>query len=155
MSEPQEIKFTGPTMWSSYTLDKFIAPNSSRLTVCGAEEISPPNNSLGSFLLNSIFILNFPDRDKAYFINFIRRSEQAQREYINARDILTELVEKKNERPSLYFQTLYHFEQSIVLLYQALMLMHKHLKMIDPSVEDFFKKGDGSREERLNEMYND
>src|SRR5437764_11200105 len=112
MSEPQEIKVSGPIMWSNYTLDKFIAPNFSQLTVYGAEEISLPNNSLGSFLLNSIFIIKFPDRDKAYFINFIRRSEQAQREYINARDILIELVEKKNERPSLYFQALHYFEQS-------------------------------------------
>lgn len=149
-----KLEFSFP-VWTDFALDKYIAPELSQLTVCGADDLPEPSRALGAYLLNCIFQVNFKDHQRAFAINYIRRAEQAVREYKIGRVVLLELIDKKNEKPTLYYQCLHHFEQAIALFYQAIILAHKHVKTIGGPIQDVFEKGSGSREERLNIIYND
>lgn len=142
------------SVWTNHVLDKYVAHELSQLVECQAEEIEEPKNYMGSFILNSIFKIKFSDENRAFVINYIRRVDQAVREYRAGRDLLIKLIEEKNSKPSLYFRTLHCFEQSIALLYQAMQLTQKHGQSITKEKYNIFEKGDNSKEERLNSIYN-
>jgi len=65
------INLSGSARLSDYTLDIFIAPKLSKLTECNASDLSDLTDQwLDNFILNNIFKLNLPDKEKAYLLFF-------------------------------------------------------------------------------------
>src|SRR5450759_2707337 len=60
-------RFAGPL------LDKYVAPKLSELTTCNVPVIEEPPNYLGSFVLNSIFTMTYPDPLGRIILIFGRR----------------------------------------------------------------------------------
>ena len=60
-------RFAGPL------LDKYGAPKLSELTTCNVPVIEEPPNYLGSFVLNSIFTMTYPDPLGRIILIFGRR----------------------------------------------------------------------------------
>jgi len=120
------INLSGSARLSDYTLDIFIAPKLSKLTECNAPDLSDLTDQwLNNFILNNIFNLNLPDKEKAYLLNFLRRVEAAFYEYNKARNALTEYITTDRNRILPIFHALNHFETLFAQLHQAYELYEK------------------------------
>jgi len=143
------INLSGSVRPSDYTLDIFIAPKLSKLTECNAPDLSDLTDQwLNNFILNNIFNLNLPDKEKAYLLNFFRRVEAAFYEYNKARNALTEYITTDRNIISPYFQALNHFETLFAQLYQAYLLLKSATEL------KLFEKDDNSELNRVNKIYN-
>lgn len=134
---------------TNYTLDNFVAHQLSLLTECGATEVAVNANWLSTFILGSIFNFRLLPPQRAYIFNFLRRAEGAFSAYGIARASLIEYVETPSNVVSPYFKALLNFELCIAQCCQAYELLRT------ASGENTFEKGDCSKEERLNTLYND
>ena len=120
------INLSGSAGLSDYTLDIFIAPKLSKLTECNAPDLSDLTDQwLDNFILNNIFKLNLPDKERAYLLNFFRRVEAVFYEYNKARNALTEYITTDRNRISPIFHALNHFETLFAQLHQAYELYEK------------------------------
>ena len=133
-------------------VELFISRKIAAITACNAGDVKSkePESAhwLSNFGLAVIFNDFPPDAMRPFVINFIRRVYVAFIEYDLGRDALLELVKDGNGRWSPYYVALTHFELAISQLYVALDSIRKL------SGHDFFKTGDGSFEECLNQIYN-
>lgn len=133
-----------------YALDNFVAHRLSQLTECGAKEIEDAPNWAGAYVLNNVVgVMADPNKVRAYKMNFFRRADGAISSYRAARIHLTEYVRPKWETAvSQYFRALLNLEICVSQLYQGLDLI------ATASNKKVFDRSDGSKEERLNKIYN-
>ncbi|MGA8586148.1 MAG: hypothetical protein WB715_20355 [Roseiarcus sp.] len=142
MSDQSSARF------SCYALDKFVGHRLSLLTRCGANPVDEPPNWITVFVLNSALNSTIDVRKYTYSLNFLRRVEEAISSYREGTARLLDYVQSPGRSISTYFRSLSHFEICIGQLWQAHCLLSK------PENIFLFEKGDGSREERLNKIYN-
>jgi hypothetical protein len=143
------INLGGSVRLSDYTLDIFIAQKLSKLSECNASDLSDLTDQwLDNFILNNIFNLNLPDKEKAYLLNFLRRVEAVFYEYNKARNALTEYITTDHNRISPIFHALNHFETLFAQLYQAYLLIKSPIEF------KLFTKHDNSVLDRVNKIYN-
>ncbi len=133
-------------------VEMFISAKASAITRCGASEVSKKVPELDHWLTHFGLLIicnNFPPATYRLFaLNLIRRIYAVFLEYDLAREEVRKLVKDGNGRWSPYFAALTHFEMAISQLYVALDSIRK---LMD---HNFFTRGDGSFEEKLNFIYN-
>jgi hypothetical protein len=139
---------------SNYALDKFVSQQLSQLTQCNASKVEEryPQTKywVSNFVLNSILGSSVSKEGRIFTFFFLRRAEAAFTEYEYARQTLIEYISTSSKMPSYYFRALHHFEMTITMLWQAYDLTRKVLVL----KKGLFEKGDGSKYERLNWIYN-
>lgn len=136
-----------------YSLDRFVSPELSRLTACNAPEVascfSQSAHWISNFVMNSIFGYPVEQEARRFAFAFLRRAEAAFEEYECARNVLIEFTsEATSRKSSVYFRALKHFESTVAKLWQACGFMMRL------TGEKLFQKGDDSKYERLNLIYN-
>ncbi len=134
---------------TDYMLDHFVAHKLSQLTECGAAELPEKSSWLNAFILNNLFMVNFPLKTRAYLFNFLRRAEGALSGYREARLALINYVNTPRSTIYPYFKALSLFEICVSQCYQGYELL------ATASGERFFEQGDGSAAERLQKLYVD
>lgn len=108
---------------SNYALDKFVAPNLSKLIKNSTLDLSKYIKPwILNFILNSIFGIHVDDKNRQYIINFLRRVDGTFYEYQNGSALLDEYLKNRYVSISKYYQAVLHFEQVIAQSYQAYML---------------------------------
>jgi hypothetical protein len=139
----------GLDTWPGTAKDSFIAAKISSLTLCGAEDISGSRKYLlNAFILNTTLAASLKNESRQLLFSFIRKTENAFNEYCFARANLIDYLKTADKTVTSYFQSLAHFENCIMHLYQA----SNHFSAI--LGKKIFEKGDGSFFERLNSIYN-
>jgi hypothetical protein len=138
---------------SDYALDAFIGKDLSKLSECNCSRVKdeyPESDSwLSRFILTQIFVARLDESITKFAFSLLRKSVALFDEYEEACAKLSLFVSNEKKSVSLYFKCLYHFENSIALLYQSYELGRKLIG------KDLFEKNDGSPLQRLNEIYND
>jgi hypothetical protein len=138
--------------FSNYGLDHLVSQELSKLSQCGAPEVtsrfSESQHWVSNFVLNSFLGFQVSPEDKRFRFFFLRRAEAAFIEYDHAREALSDYVANTRRKPSLYFRALHHFEMTVAMLWQAYDFARKVIG------KDPFKPGDDSRYERLHGVYN-
>jgi hypothetical protein len=139
--------------FSDYGLDHLVSQELSKLSQCGAPEVtsrfSKSQHWVTDFVLSSFLRFQVPPEDKRFRFFFLRRAEAAFIEYDYAREALSEYVATLPQRKtSLYFRALHHFEMTVAMLWQAYDLVK------NVTGKKVYEKGDHSRYERLNLIYN-
>jgi hypothetical protein len=140
--------------FSNYGLDHLVSQELSKLSRCGAPEVTDSfpesRHWVSNFVLNSFLRFQLPPEMKRFRFSFLRRAEAAFIEYDYAREALSEYAANSRRKPySLYFRALHHFEMTIAMLWQAYSFV-RQFTGLDP-----YKNGDSSRYERLAKIYND
>ena len=139
--------------WSSYALNRYIAPKLADLERNLAPEVISQFDQakywVGNFIFNSILRVQVKEPWRKYIFNFLRCVQTALHEYECGRGSLDEYLAGRREAISRYFMTVLHFETSVAHAYQAYMLGRNILEK-----DKLFTKGDGSPLERLNRIYN-
>jgi hypothetical protein len=139
------------TRWYKSALDDFFAPKLSDLTSCGAAEIPTPEKLIPSFLLNSIFRIQYGDHLKMHALNLIRHVDHANLSYISARACLLDyLSDSPGQRVSAYFNADSYFETHVAQLNMASWLC---IRIVSPNGQ-LYDKGSGDWDERLQEINN-
>ena len=145
--------------YSTGLLNQF-APSITELTECNLPELSEYRTGsrvwLPCYILQSAFVLKYPDPFHKYTIAFLRKTEYAFKDYFIARDALSSFISTPilfSNEPHIkiyqYFECLHHLEVSISLIYQAYCVFEKII-----ADGKFWKKGDGSTLEKINLLYN-
>jgi hypothetical protein len=137
---------------TNYGLDHLVSQELSKLSRCTAPEVTSSFPEarywVSNFVLNSAFGSPLRYEAKRFGFAFLRRAEAAFVEYDHARVALDEYVQTRPRKPSLYFRVLHHFEVTVTMLYQALDFGRRFAEV------KLFERGDGSKHERLNLIYN-
>lgn len=131
---------------------QFISKRAAEVSSCGLSNMKERFPECAHWLSNiglSVIFHDFPPEEmRPFAINFIRRISAAFDQYDLARGEVLALVMDGHGRWSPYFKALSHLEVTIGQLYMA---MDSARKMAG---RDFFKRGDGSVEDKLNRLYN-
>ena len=109
---------------SNYSVDNFVAPHLSELTVNNAPELIMDQQDcwVRNFILNTLFRLKPIDPYRQLIYNFLRKTESAIHEYANARLLLGEYIDQGKDAISKYLTAVLHFETCLAQAYQAYML---------------------------------
>ena len=136
---------------SNFALDKFVAQDYSKLTVCKSPTIGTDfqdyEHWLHNFLLNRILKQNIADELAALAIAIIRRCQAAIEHHDSARNSLESFVNGERTITN-YFRSLRNFEIAVSFTYQAFDIGRK------AAAFSLFTTGDGSPYEKLNRIYN-
>ncbi len=139
-----------PGLPTNYALDHFVAQGLSSLTECGAPEIPDSGRSwLGPYTLVVEFN-NLPDSDRAYRLNFLRRTEGALLAYDDARTALLYYLKAPRVAISAYFRALLQFEICVSQIYQGLELLRAKT---DRNIYDPAHRNNRSIGRRLHDTY--
>jgi hypothetical protein len=142
--DPSTIRYAG------FLLDKYGGPDLSKLTACGAPALEDPPNYLGSFVLNSIFRVKYPDPLGRIVLIFGRRVVHAIREYTAGRELLADYVKKLAQTNSHFLSAMRattHFEQCVAAVCQATALLDRIVALTAPP--DAQLQAEDDREKRL------
>lgn len=123
----------GSGFWNGDLLDRFVAPELSKLTVCSAPEIPEPPDYFPSYFLNNVFNFTLPEDAHPGLVTFLRRWTVAVREYRAGRDHLSRFVfdlPRTNNQTSLFLTALAHFEHSVTNAYLALVAQEVVLRLL-------------------------
>jgi hypothetical protein len=138
--------------FSNYGLDHLVSQELSKLSQCGAPEVTSrfpeSRHWVSNFVLNSFLRFQVSPKDKRFRFFFLRRAEAAFIEYDHAREALSDCVANPRGKLSLYFRALHHFEVTIAMLWQAYNFV-KQFTGMNP-----YENGDNSQYERLAKIYN-
>ena len=130
----------------------FISKRAAEVSACGLSNMKRNILESENWLSNiglSIYFHDFPPEElRPFAINFIRRISAAFDQYDLARREVLALVKDGHGRWSPYFKALSHLEVTIGQLYVAMDSARKRTGC------DFFKRGDGTVEDKLNRLYN-
>jgi hypothetical protein len=136
---------------SSYAKDKFVAPEMSKLTAARIRDTSDVDAQqkhwLANFILNTIFRTDVPSPLRQQIYNFLRRSHAAFAEYALAREATLGFINGPDRSPLRYLDAIGHWEAFLAYSWQA----HG---FIGGGEKIWFKEGDGSVFQRLNELHN-
>lgn len=135
---------------SSYSLDKFVAHQLSKVTACGAPDLGEAKKSfLNAFIMNTMLGVTIEPKTKAFLFNYLRRVEGAFRTYHSARNALTNYISTPSDVISPYFEALLEFEVCVAQSYQALEMLAKSMGV------EVFDKSDDKSYKRLHTLYVD
>jgi hypothetical protein len=138
--------------FSAYVLDKFIAPGASVFTEADIPDLSSYHSQsthwVSSFFLNSVLRAAYKLPLNAYVYNYLRRAEAAFREHSNARTETLLFIRSNRQSPSRYAAAIFHWEIFLGQSWHAFKLLEKAFGAV------LYQEGDGSVEERLNQLYN-
>lgn len=138
--------------FSKEIVDRHIAPGVSSFTRAEIPDMSTwakeSPHWIANFFLNSAFTASFKPPINAYAYNFLRRAQAAFTQHRLARACTLGFLSVGGQSPTRYCDALFHWE---VFLGQGWHAYALFLKAFDGRV---FEKGDGSVEERLNNLYN-
>jgi hypothetical protein len=150
-----ELKANSSTMrYAGHLLDKYGAPKLSELTTCNAPALEEPPNYLGSFVLNSIFLVAYPELLGRLVLIFGRRVIHAVNEYRTGRELLFSYLEQLKQTNShflLAMRATTYFEHCIASLCQAAALLGRIQETVQPDLQVAEKD---EREERLIRIWN-
>jgi hypothetical protein len=136
--------------FSSFFLDKYVAPEISSFTEASIPDMSAITAEQGywlvNFVLNSGFQVSMDDALRRTLYNFLRRTEAAFREYEVARQSTLEYLANR-DAISGYIVAVGHWEVLLSQAYQAWCLLARGQRIL-------FQPGDGSPMQRLNLLYN-
>ena len=102
---------------SDYALDNFVAPDLSKLTLCGAPELAQDVVTMNNAVLNLIFTSSWSDEVRTYFFNYIRRVSHGFYEYSMGRTALLAYIddpEAKGNKVTGILRSITHFEQVFI-----------------------------------------
>lgn len=136
---------------TNYSLDNFVAPHLSEITVNSAPEVmtDQQNYWVRNFILNTLIGVRLLNPARQYIMNFLRKTESSFHEYSNARLLLSEYIASDRDAISKYLSAVLHYEVCLAQTYQACMLAKNII-----GLTKVFETGDGSTLDRLNKMYN-
>jgi hypothetical protein len=139
-------------------LDRLVAPELSKLTVCSAPDIPEPPDYFASYFLNNALNFPLPEEMHPVLVTFLRRWSVAVREYRAGREHLSKFVvdlPRTNNQTSLFLSALAHFEHSVANAYLALMALGVVSRVFGgKGSAKPFVKDDGTHAWRLNELTN-
>jgi hypothetical protein len=150
----QRVIQSSVTTWnmSNYSLDTFVAQELSQLTECNAPDLSKEfeqaEHWITNFIMNSMFSFNVDQLTRSYIFMIVRRAQMGIAEYNLGRLLLLDYTAGPPEQVSLYFRSLFHFENAAALFYQSYDIT-RHVRNDKP-----FQRNDGSPLDRLNKLYN-
>ena len=120
--------------FSAFVMNGLGAPHLSELTECSALEIDEPKNYLGSFVLNNLFAVRYPDPMKRFILMFGRRAENAVREHRAGRELLLSYIQRLPQGNNHFLVALRaatHFEHCIGSACQASALFERLIDVAD------------------------
>lgn len=130
---------------AAFIVNGIGAPQLSKLTECGAVELDEPKNYLGSFVLNNVFTIQYPDSIRRLTFMFGRRADNAVREYRAGRQLLLSYIERLPQGNNHFLVALRattHFEHCVGSACQAIALLNRLIQVTnaqdysDPSDKD-------------------
>lgn len=144
---------------SSNFLNKFVAPGISDFTSAEIPDTSEydPESSfwLANFVLNSGLRGNFNAPGNAYAYNYLRRAVAAFSEHEEARQATLDFLSSDRQSVSRYAAAPLHWEYFLGQSWHAYLLLRGLFKFLTQrDVPQVFVRGEGSVEERLNDLYN-
>jgi hypothetical protein len=130
-----EIEVVGEAQFRAFVMNVLGAPHLSELTECGALEIEEPKNYLGSFVLNNLHVLRYPDPMKRIILMFGRRADNAVWEHRAGRELLLSYIQRLSQGNNNHFlvalRAATHFEHCIGSVCQADALFGRLLDLVD------------------------
>lgn len=144
--------------FSSYFRDRFMAPGISEFNAVEIPDMSgyDPESKhwLANHVLNSGLRGAFDPPANAYAYNYLRRAEAAFSEQEEARQATLGFLASERQSLSRYAHALLHWEFFLSQSWQAFLLLGEFAKFLTGESGRFFAPGDGSVEQRLNDLYN-
>jgi hypothetical protein len=145
--------------WSTFFLDKFVAPGISEFTNAVIPEMSEhdPESKfwLANFVLNSGFGANFNPPGNAYAYNYLRRAVAAFSEHEEARQATQAFLSSGRQSLSRYAAAVLHWEFFLGQSWHAYLLLRGLFGFLThQEIPMPFVRGERSVEERLNDVYN-
>lgn len=144
--------------FTSFVLDKYIAPGVSSFTAAQIPDMSKHDSQsshwVANHFLNSVLGGSFEHPVSAYVHNYLRRAEGAFAANGEARRHSMKFIDLLGQAPGVYARALSQWEVFLTHSWQAEALL---AQLIDASTQEpyrIFVKGGGSVEERLNNLYN-
>lgn len=138
--------------FSTYVIDKFIAPDASAFTLAEIPDMSGYDKEsahwVANFFLNSVFRATWEPPFNAYMYNYMRRAEAAFREHQAARNETLSFIESGRQSTKKYTAALFHWETFLGQSWHAYKTLQKCFGV------ELYKPGEGSVVERLNTLYN-
>lgn len=138
--------------WSDNARDKYIAPELSLFTAAdipdmNAQAVDQAHNQ-AAFILNSALRGGATLLGRQLFFNAIRRTNAAFDAYGRARDWTLMYLEDPEGHELRYVKAIDAWEDTLGYTWQALQLAANGIK------QPWFRKGDGSTPQRLNDLHN-
>lgn len=137
---------------SNYARDNYIAQGFSKLTECHLQKVASLLIDCRfwavTFTLTDIFTTPVDPDKRALAFAIIRRAEGAVDDFDNAAEALDAFVKAADKSSSLYFRVLRKLHNVVAQTYQALECGRK------ATGTKHHEGGDGSRNDRLREVYN-
>ena len=147
----------GCGFWGGHLLDRFVAPELSKLKNCSAPEIPEPPDYRAAYFLNNALVYATPDDGRLLEVTFLRRWTIAVREYRSGREHLLKFVfdlQRTNNQTGIFLTALAHFESCAINTYLALMAVAGMMRLTHGAeYQKPFEKMDGSAAERLHAIY--
>jgi len=145
--------------FSTYFLDKFVAPGITDFTSAEIPDMTAydPESRfwLANFVLNSGLGGNFHPPGNAYAYNYLRRAVAAFSEHEEARKATLGFLSSNRQSLSRYAAATLHWEFFLGQSWHAYLLLRGLFKFLTKQdVLQVFVRGEGSVEERLNDLYN-
>ncbi len=139
---------------SSYSIDKFIAPNASLLTGAIILDMSDfdaqSEHWVENYVLNSMLRAAWELPINSYVYNYLRRAIGAFREHGFARTETLLFIETDQQSSKKYTLALFHWEIFLGQSWHA----YKTLQTCFLNGAKLYAKGENSALERLNKLYN-
>jgi hypothetical protein len=149
----------GHGFWGGHLLDRFVAPELSKLKKCSAPEIPEPPNYFAAYFLNNALGYETPHDTRLLEASFLRKWTVAVREYRSGREHLARFVfdlQRTNNQVGLFLTALADFENCAINAYLALMASAGQNRLMQGAAyQKPFAPEDGSPFERLNAIYNE
>jgi hypothetical protein len=147
--------------YSDDILNRFGAPDLSKLTECGAKALPTPPDFLSAAIWNYIAKLVHPDTSVLHLdLALLRRTNAATEEYSEGRKHLLRYVEGigiGEHRLNAYLTALTHFEQCLGAIWQAAEVFNKMEHRVQGHNSQkltLYQTGDNSDLERINKLNN-
>ncbi|HEY3210823.1 MAG TPA: hypothetical protein VGL18_13740 [Actinomycetota bacterium] len=143
---------------SGYFLDRFVAPGISDFTSAEVPDMTgyDPESKfwLANFVLNSGLGGNLRPPGNAYAYNYLRRAVAAFSEHEGARQATLSFLASDRQSVSQYAAAVLHWEFFLGQSWHAYLLLRGLFKFLTQGdVPQVFVRGEGSVEERLNDLY--
>lgn len=145
----------GAGRWGDHVLDTYVLPKLSLLKICGAPHIEKLPNHFGTFILNDLFSgSSFKPPHRILTSNFVRRLEEAAKEYILGREslILYLAAPGTGDGISHVRRAISHFEGAVLRLHLACVCLEGFGKAL--AGPPLYVVHDGSDYDRLRKLNN-
>jgi hypothetical protein len=135
------------TTFGAYAMDNFIGTDMSKLTEVSIPDLTPNENLIAHYILNSLSRGFFTAEVRAEVYYFLRRVTAALEEWRLAREATLSYVETPGQHPMRYVKAIGHWEAVLTYTWQS-------CRLVNREKNGWYTKGDGSVAEAANELYN-